>query len=101
MTNDAPHRHVEIEDHGRLVASADLEPVSDAHAVRVSVHVEAGHVSPGTGARLVDAVLDAPEVPHAERLEVTVPRGEAGVLDRVRERCEDVTTRPAGATVLV
>ena len=44
------------------MASADLEPVMDAHLVRVSVHVEAGHVSHGTGARLVDAVLDAPEM---------------------------------------
>ena len=37
----------------------------------------------------------------SSRLEATVPLGDAGWLQRLRERTEDTVTRPAGSTVLV
>lgn len=46
---------------GRPVAAADIELVDLAMA-RASLHVEAGHLPMGTRGRLVDAVLDSPEV---------------------------------------
>ena len=101
MTDPERSRHVEIEDGGRLAGAADVERLESGAIVRASLHVESGHLSPGTRARLVDAVLDSPEAAGGERLEATIPAGDAEVLARVRERCEDVEIRPAGATSLV
>jgi hypothetical protein len=58
-------------------------------------------MTPGIRARLVDAVLDLPEVQHSARLEAAFPLGDAETLQRLRERCNDVTTHPAGTTALL
>jgi hypothetical protein len=50
---------------------------------------------------LVDAVLDLPEVQESARLEVTFPLGDSESLHRLQERCEDVTTHPAGVSALL
>jgi hypothetical protein len=42
-----------------------------------------------------------PEVQASSRLEATVPLGDAGSLQRLRERTEDTVTRTAGSTALV
>ena len=39
-----------------------------------------------------------PEVQASSRLEATVPLGDAGSLQRLRERTEDTVTRAAGST---
>lgn len=88
------------DDEGRPVGSADIDVVDDTVA-RASVHVESGHVAPTDRARLVDAVLDAPEVSSRSRVELTLPLGEAEMLDRVRERSTDQQARAAGASCLV
>ncbi len=97
---DATSGHVEIDHDGRLVAAGDIERVQPDVA-RVSLHVESGHLPPGTRARLVDAVLDNPQVKEAGHITAAVPRGDAETLDRVRQRCEHVETRPAGASIIV
>ena len=48
-----------------------------------------------------DAVVDTPEVQESSRLEATVPLGDSVALDRLRERTEESSTRPAGSTALV
>jgi hypothetical protein len=68
---------------------------------RASLHVAAGHLAPGIRGRLVDAVLDLPELHDGARLEAAFPLGESEILYRLRERCTDVETHPAGATVLL
>jgi hypothetical protein len=90
---------VEDED-GRCVAEADIEVVGGAE-VRASLHVEAGHLPRGTRTRLVDAVLDTPEVTSAEHVQVALPLGDTEILERVRERCDPEEVRAAGATCLV
>jgi hypothetical protein len=45
--------------------------------------------------------MDLPEVRESARLEATVPLGDAETLQRLRERTEETTTRPAGSTALV
>jgi hypothetical protein len=45
--------------------------------------------------------VDLPEVQASGRLEATIPLGDSETLDRLRERAEDTTTRPAGSTALV
>ncbi|SDF83959.1 hypothetical protein [Klenkia brasiliensis] len=89
-------QHVEVEAEGRVVASADVV-AADSSAV-AALHVEPGHLPPGTRSKLVDAVLDAPAVAAADRLTTAGPAGDVEVAQRVRERLDDVEARRAGAT---
>ena len=82
------------------MAAADVEVV-DRSRVRASLHVESGHLPVGTRTRLVDAVLDSPEVSSSEHVQVALPVGDTEILDRVRERCDPDEVRAAGATCLV
>ena len=92
--------HVEVHAEGRVVGSAEVttpaEGPSDA-----AFHLEPGQLPQGTGAALVDSVLDLPRVHDGDRLTGSVPTGDAGVLRRLRERYTNVTTRSAGSTVLL
>ena len=97
---DAP-REIEIEVDGRVAAVADVRRTDDPDVVRSAMHVESGHLPPGTRARLVDAVLDDPDVSSASHLAASMPAGDTELLDRVRERADTVEVRAAGATKLV
>jgi hypothetical protein len=92
-------QHITIEDDGRVLAEADVRAEPDV--VRAALRVEAGHLPPGTRARLVDAVLDISGAQPGTRLVVTLPAGDAEILERIRERCEQVETRAAGASCLL
>jgi hypothetical protein len=94
-------RQVDVTEHGEVVAVADLEPTDDQGVIRASLHAQAGHLPTGTRTRLVDRVLDLPQTKDGNRLEATLPLGDAESLDRLRERCDEVQTRPAGASCLV
>jgi hypothetical protein len=99
--SDRARPQISINDEqGREVGVADIHIVDDS-AVRASLHVEAGHLPPGTRARLVDAVLDAPEVSSRRHVQVTVPLGDSEMLERVRERCDNDETRAAGSSCLI
>ena len=88
------------DDAGQLVAAADIDVVGPSVA-RASLHLESGHLPPGTRERLVDAVLDAPEVSSRQHIQVALPVGDTEILDRIRERCDTGDTRAAGASCLV
>jgi hypothetical protein len=96
---DTP-RHVELKDHGQVVAVAQVTMPAEGTA-RTSLHAASGHVAPGWRRDLVDAVMDLPEVRASRRLEATIPLGDGELLGRLRERTRDVRTRPAGSTVLI
>ena len=85
---------------GNVVAVADLETTDDPRVIRASLHTEAGHGPVGAGARLVDAVLDLDETTQRHSLEASLPLGDVDALQRLRSRCPNVQTRPAGATCL-
>jgi hypothetical protein len=95
------HSRTEIvhDEDGRRVASADIEIVEDT--ARASLSVETGHVAAGTREHLVDAVLDSPEVNASQQLQVAIPIGDADMLHRIRERCDNAETRAAGASCLI
>jgi hypothetical protein len=96
------HRHVEVHDDDRAVAAADVTTSGGSGGtVRASLRAEAGHITPGRRASLVDAVLDLPEVRESARLEAAFPLGDSESLHRLLERCQDVRTRPAGGSVLL
>ena len=101
MTEQRHGRAIELVEDGHVVAAADLEPVDDPTTIRTSLHVPAGHTPVGLRARLVDAVVDADEAARSSRLEATIPLGDVEALEQLRKRCDDVRTRPAGATCLV
>lgn len=102
MTSPDGPRHVEVGDGGQPVASAEVSTSAGADGtVRASLHAQAGHITPGSRASLVDAVMDLPEVQASVRLEATVPLGDGESLERLRERTEDAVTRQAGSTALL
>lgn len=102
MSDSRTPRHVEIKDGDQTVAAAEVttsqEPGGTAQA---SLHAASGHIAPGRRASLVDAVMDLPEVQASDHLNATVPLGDGESLERLRERTDDTTTRPAGSTALV
>jgi hypothetical protein len=101
MTVERHGRHVQVAEDGEVVAFADVEPLEDRTVVRAALHARAGHLPIGTRTRLVDAVLEVPETRRGTRLEATLPIGDAESLERLRERCEEVHTRSAGASCLL
>ena len=101
MTPSADRPTILIETNGRTMATAEVHRTGVAGLVHTDLHVESGHVPAGTGARLVDAVLAHPDVDQADRMLATMPLGDVEMLERVRERCDQVQAHAAGATKLV
>jgi len=102
MTDQRNLHAVEVSDGERAVTSAEVTTSTDPEGTaRASIHAESGHIPPGSRTRLVDAVLDLPEVQDSVRLEATVPLGDTESLDRLRERTGDMTTHAAGSSALV
>jgi len=62
MARQELHRHVEISDHERTVAAAEVTSQGPGGTAWASLRAESGHITPGRRASLVDAVLDLPEV---------------------------------------
>jgi hypothetical protein len=102
MTNPDASRHVEVREGDRTIAAAEVTTAKGAEGTaRTSLHASSGHITPGSRASLVDAVMDLPEVQASTRLEATVPLGDGEALDRLRQRTQDAVTRPAGSTALL
>jgi hypothetical protein len=102
MAGHELHQHVEVSDDDRTVATAEVTTSEGSGGTaRVSLHAEPGHITPGRRASLVDAVLDLPEVQESARVEAAFRLGDGESLQRLKERCEDVSTRPAGWSALV
>ena len=100
MNTEQDGRNLRLVHDGTVVAVADLETTDDPTVIRASLHTEAGHHPVDAGARLVDAVLDLDETRQRHTLEATLPLGDVEALERLRSRCPDVKTRPAGASCL-
>jgi hypothetical protein len=95
-------QRVEVSDDDRTVATAEVTTSEGSGGTaRVSFRAESGHITPGRRARLVDAVLDLPEVQESVRVEAAFRLGDGESLHRLQERCEDVTTRQAGWSALL
>ena len=102
MTNPDRPRHIEVSDGGEPVAAAEVTTSARADGtVRASLHAQAGHITPGSRASLVDAVMNLPEVQASARIEAAIPLGDSESLERLRERTEAAVTRPAGSTTLL
>src|SRR5258708_8718297 len=93
------HQHVEISDGGRAVAAADVttSPGPEGTA-RASLRAEPGHITPGSRAKLVDAVLALPEVQECARLEAAFPLRDTESLPRLKKQSHHATPHPARAS---
>ena len=95
-------QRVEVSDDDRTVATAEVTTSEGSGGTaRVSLRAEPGHITPGRRASLVDAVLDLPEVQQSARVEAAFRLGDGESLHQLQERCEDVSTRPAGWSALL
>ena len=95
-------QRVEVTDDDRTVATAEVTTSEESGGTaRVSLRAEPGHITPGRRASLVDAVLDLPEVQDSARVEASFRLGDSESLHQLQERCEDVSTRPAGWSALL
>ena len=102
MNHPSTPRHVEIKDGDQTVATAKVTTSQEAEGTaQASLHAASGHIAPGSRARLVDAIMDLPEVQASEHLQAAVPLGDGESLERLRERTDDTAARPAGSTALV
>jgi hypothetical protein len=101
MTRSDDDQTIVLTDSGRTVASAEVHPTADPGVVHSDLHVESGPLPGGTRTRLVDAVLEHPQVDVADHIVATMPLGDTEMLDRMRERTDDVAARAAGATKIV
>ena len=92
---------VRVQADGRVLAEAEIRRTERPGVIASAMHVESGHLPLGTGTRLVDAVLAHPDVDGAQRLVATMPLNDTEMLDRVRQRSDEVEARAAGATKIV
>jgi hypothetical protein len=103
MTDPPTSRYVEIkDDEDRTAAVAEVTTARGPEGtVRTSMYAKNERVRPGDRATLVDEVMDLPEVKESNRVEATVPYGDAESVERLRQRTDDAVLRAAGATTLV
>jgi hypothetical protein len=103
MNDPETSRHVEVrDDDDRTAAVAEVTTAKGpAGTVRTSMYAKSEHVRPGDRAALVDEVMGLPEVKASERVEATVPYGDAESVERLRERTDDAVLRAAGGTTLL
>ena len=97
--SDTQHIIIEDADGGGVLAAAEVH--ADPDLIQAQLRVEAGAVPQGVRSRLVDAVLDLHTFPPGTTLEMTLPAGDAEMLQQVRLRCGTVDARAAGASCLL
>jgi hypothetical protein len=103
MNDPETSRHVEVrDDDDRTAAVAEVTTAKGPEGtVRTSMYAKSEHVRPGDRAALVDEVMGLPEVKASDRVEATVPYGDAESVERLRERTDDAVLRAAGGTTLL
>jgi hypothetical protein len=93
-------QYLTLTDDNQILAEATIRSAIHRPSIHADLHVEAGHLPIGTRTRLVDAVLDLTAAEPGTHLQVTLPAGDGEILDRLRERCDDLQIRSAGASCL-
>ena len=97
--SSTPH-YLTLTDDDQILAEATIRTATHRPSVHADLHVEAGHLPVGTRTLLVDAFLDLSAAEPGIHLQVTLPAGDGEILDRLRERCDNLQTRAAGASCL-
>ena len=93
-------QYLTLTDDDQILAEATIRSATHRPSVHADLRVEAGHLPVGTRTRLVDAFLDLTAAEPGIHLHVTLPAGDGEILARLRERCDNLETRAAGASCL-
>jgi acyl-CoA reductase-like NAD-dependent aldehyde dehydrogenase len=101
MTDNGELRHLDVARDGQVLAQATMSGPDDAGEACAQVHMAPGHLPVGTRQQMVDAVLDAVNDTHADRLTAAVPRGDVELMEGLCEHLHDVKLRAAGATSII
>jgi len=101
ITGGPDHQQVTLRQDGQTVATADVDFTAGPQAVHAVLHGRVQPLPPHTGGRLVDAVVDLLEAAGTVRVDAAVPAVDADLVQRLRERTHDLSTRRAGTTVLI
>lgn len=83
------------------IPGAEATVVLEQTSVRVSFHIDSGHLPPATRRDLVDSVFSLSQVKPGRVLHASVPIGDVELLDALRRRFPGLTVRPAGTTCLI
>ena len=94
-------RHISIATAGDVLAEATITTPDDDGAVCVAVHVAAGHLPPGARQSMADAIHSQLTTDRAAWVTVTVPLGDAELVDGIRSHLDDAELRAAGATSII
>ncbi len=87
-------QYITLTDDNQILAEATIRSATHRPSIHADLHVEAGHLPVGTRTRLVDAVLDVTAAEPGTHLQVTLPAGDGEILDRLRQRYEDLQIHP-------
>jgi hypothetical protein len=93
-------QQVSVTSEGRMVAWATVGLRTD-NQVFANVHVEPGHLPPGTREMLIDRLMMVVSSLTLRHLELVLPMGDGELLGALNQQCDRVAVRPAGATCLV
>lgn len=94
-------RHVSINAHGETLVEATISPPDGDGEARVDVHTGSGHLPVGARQRMADAIHEVVTEGQAERVSVTIPLGDAELVEGIRGHLNDVVLRAAGATSII
>ena len=97
----ADEKHIRVEEDGQLVAQASVSVSPDDSSARASVRMAAGQLPAGSRQKVVDAVHDTVADDHGRHLTTTVPLGDSELVEKMRDRLDDVELRAAGATSII
>lgn len=94
-------QQIKVEVDGAVVAEAVVTtPDADARS-RAQVHVEPGHLPSGTRQQVAAAVHEAVVADEARHLSAALPRGDAELVEEMREHLDHAELRSAGASSIL
>ena len=94
-------RQIRIEEDGRLLSQATVSAPDENNQARAQVHVAPGQLPSGTRQRMADALHEAVTEDDAERLSAAVPRGDAELVEGIKDHLSDAELRACGTTSII
>jgi hypothetical protein len=94
-------RQIRIEEDGRLLSQATVSAPDENNEARAQVHVAAGQLPSGTRQKMADALHEAVTEDEAEALTAAVPRGDAELVEGIKEHLSGAELRAAGASSII
>lgn len=94
-------KQIKVEVDGAIVAEAVVTSPDQQARAQAQVHVEPGHLPSGTRAQVAAALHEAVLADSALHLTAALPRGDAELVDEVREHLDNSELRSAGASSII